>query len=82
MKKLVLACIAASTFVPFAAALADDKSYCHALSDTYRRWARSRTQTDGGVPQAMAACDTKPAEGIPTLEAVLTKYKVELPKRE
>ena len=58
-----------------------DADYCKLLADTYRREARSRTQTDGGVPQAIAACDTNPASGIPTLVQVLQDNKVNVPPR-
>jgi hypothetical protein len=64
-----------------ASAQMTDAAYCQALSDTYRKDVGSTQSTAGGVPEAMANCQSNPTASIPVLEKALTDQKVMLPKR-
>lgn len=81
--KVLSAIILCTTIVAPVAAYADmtDTQYCDALSATYRKVVGSTASTAGGVPEAMAGCQSSPGSSIPVLEKALRDQKVDLPKR-
>lgn len=82
MKKLTTCLVAATVLVLPFAAYADDASYCAALSKAYREYAAPQNSANADATTAMAKCAAgNTAEGIPTLEKVLTDAKVTLPKK-
>jgi hypothetical protein len=66
-------------------ALADDASYCAALSDValkYLSYNSKRGEPDGDVAMAIHQCENgNTAAGIPTLEGKLKNNGFTLPKR-
>ena len=63
-----------------AAPMMSDAEYCRMLSQKWREY--SRTDPSGPGPQAIAKCDAgNYAEGIPTLQKLLTDAKVPYPPR-
>ena len=57
-----------------------DAEYCHMLAQRWRSY--DRTGAQGPGPQAIAKCDAGAyAEGIPTLQRLLTDAKVPFPPR-
>ena len=57
-----------------------DAEYCHMLAQRWREY--DRTGAQGPGPQAIAKCDAgNYAEGIPTLQKLLTDAKVPYPPR-
>ena len=62
------------------AMMMSDAEYCHMLAQRWRSY--DRTGAQGPAPQAIAKCDAgNYAEGIPTLQRLLTDAKVPFPPR-
>ena len=77
--KFVAACLVAGVVLSPLAALADDASYCAALSKLYREV--STGTTSAAAAEAMNQCSQGNYAGIPVLEKALTDAKVSLPAR-
>ena len=78
--KLIATCLIAGVVLSPLAALADDASYCAALSKLYREV--NTGTASGAAAEAMNQCSQgNTAAGIPVLEKALTDAKVSLPKR-
>jgi hypothetical protein len=77
--KTVVICVLATMVLTPIAALADDASYCAALSKLYREV--STGTTSAAAAEAMNQCSQGNYAGIPVLEKALTDAKVSLPAR-
>jgi hypothetical protein len=78
--KFVAACLMAGVVLSPLAALADDASYCAALSKLYRE-VNTGTASGAGAEAMNQCAQGNTAAGIPVLEKALTDAKVTLPKR-
>ena len=77
--RLVATCLFVGVVLSPLAALADDASYCAALSKLYREVSTGTTSAQAA--EAMNQCSKGNYAGIPVLEKALTDAKVSLPAR-
>ena len=55
--------------------------YCRDLAATYRKAVSPERPADAEISRASVNCPTNPTDSIPTIEAALKKWNVELPPK-